>query len=824
MKKFYFLFFITLSFSLFSQNETEVAHNYGLKPKINNPVNVVTVQQDGKTIIGGVFTQFDNSSNKFIVRLNIDGSKDNTFNVGTGFDNYVNLIVQQTDGKIIVGGDFTTYNNVPAKRIIRLNSDGSIDTTFNTGLGFNDNVKTIAIQNDRKILVGGSFEYYNNIYQEYIVRLNVDGTIDNSFNTGNGFGSQVNTISLQTDGKIVVGGYFSTYDNLPANGIVRLNTDGTKDNTFEINTVGSENVITDIVLQSDGKVIVSGDFRTVFGSVSNYKIIRLDSNGMIDPLFSTQAIFNYPVQSIVLQNDGKLVVGGTFTLYNGLSSNKIIRLNTNGLKDVSFNEGIGFDANVNSISFQTDGKLVVGGDFNNYNGNAANFLTRLNNGIIETNYIENTGFNSHVLSIVEQTDGKIIVGGVFNNYNGLTEKNIIRLNEDDTKDTTFNSGTGFNGPVRSIALQADGKILVGGSFTSYNGLIEKYIIRLNSDGTKDTTFNTGLGFNFSVNTIVLQPDGKILVGGSFTTYNGSFNRSLIRLNSNGSKDTSFNTILNTDGGYISSIALQMDGKINIAGEFELYYNAPIRSFARLNSNGLFDTGLFFNNGGVKTILMQPDQKIVLGGYFYEGSGGGVTHRNKITRLNTSANFDSSFSTGTTGLNFDVKTIALQPDGKLILGGGFTTYQSILAQRIIRLNPNGEYDNTFNTEDGFNENVNVVLIKSDGSILVGGEFTTYKNNNSSAYLIKLNGNSTLSSPSYVKNNSVSLWPNPTQNNLNINTSNNSITAISIYNFEGKLIYENTNSNTTIDVSNFASGLYLAKITTEKGTITKKFIKE
>ena len=154
-----------------------------------------------------------------------------------------------------------------------------------------------------------------------------------------------------------------------------------------------------------------------------------------------------------------------------------------------------------------------------YNGRTENSIIRLNSdGSKDTSFVTGTGFNVSVFTIAVQNDGKILVGGVFNSYNGISEYNIIRLNANGTKDTSFISGTGFNISVNNITLQNDGKILVGGNFTTYKGLTENYIIRLNSDGSKDTSFVTGAGFDQGVGSILVQNDGKILIGGRFLNY------------------------------------------------------------------------------------------------------------------------------------------------------------------------------------------------------------------------------------------------------------------------------------------------------------------
>jgi len=381
-----------------------------------------------------------------------------------------------------------------------------------------------------------------------------------------------------------------------------------------------------------------------------------------------------------------------------------------------------------------------------------------------------SGFNATVNAIALQADGKIFVGGWFNSYNGVTENYLIRLNANGTKDATFNTGTGFNAVVRATALQTDGKILVGGSFTSYNGVTENHLIRLNADGTKDATFSTGTGFNAIVFAIALQADGKILVGGFFTAYNGVTENHLIRLNADGTKDATFNT----------------------------------------------GTGF---NAFVRAIVPQADGKILVGGGF--NSYNGVTE-NRIIRLNADGTKDATFNTGT-GFNNWVNAIAPQADGKILVGGQFTSYKGVTENGIIPLNADGTKDAAFNTGTGFNAFVMTIAPQVNGKILVGGAFSSYNSNNSSAMLIALYTGNVLSINEFTNSNTIALWPNPTKAILNINSLfNDTISIVKIYDLQGKLVMEF--SNNSINVSALSNGLYFVKIVTDKGEQTKKFLKE
>jgi uncharacterized delta-60 repeat protein len=356
------------------------------------------------------------------------------------------------------------------------------DTSFNIGTGFNDIVYSIYPQSDGKILVGGSFTSYLGSTQNFITRINSDGTRDTSFNIGTGFNVEVRSILEQPDGKILVGGTFSSYSGSTQNRLVRLNTNGTIDTSFNIGT------------------------------------------GFNDSVFVV-----YP------QSDGKILVGGQFTTYSGSTQNRITRLNSDGTRDTSFNIGTGisratFTPTVNTLYQQLDGKILAGGFFDSYSGSTQNYITRINsNGTLDTSFNTGTGLNNTILSIVQQPDDKILIGGGFATYSGSAQNNITRTNLNGTRDTSFNIGTGLSSFPRKIYLQPDGKILVGGTFSSYSGSTQNRITRLNSDGTRDTSFNIGTGFNDVVFSITQQSDGKILVGGTFTSFSGISSNRIIRL-------------------------------------------------------------------------------------------------------------------------------------------------------------------------------------------------------------------------------------------------------------------------------------------------------
>jgi uncharacterized delta-60 repeat protein len=252
---------------------------YSLNGGFNDQPEDAKEDSSGKIVMVGRFTTYRGQSFNRIVRLNSDASIDNTFNVGSGFNNGVASLAIQPDGKIIVGGVFTSYNGTPANGIIRLNSDGTVDNSFNSGTGFNETVWEIYLQSDNKILVGGSFTQYNGNSYNRVIRLNPDGSVDNSFTIGSGFNGVVYTFSELSGGTIMAVGAFTSYSGATNNRIVRLNSNGTIDNTFNSGS-GFDDDVYSIIVDDSGKMVVVGGFSEYNGILSN-RIVRLNNDGTI---------------------------------------------------------------------------------------------------------------------------------------------------------------------------------------------------------------------------------------------------------------------------------------------------------------------------------------------------------------------------------------------------------------------------------------------------------------------------------------------------------------------------------------------------------------
>lgn len=363
------------------------------------------------------------------------------------------------------------------------------------------------------------------------------GTNDASFNPGTGGNQEVLSIAVQNNGKILVGGFFSDFNGFSSDNIIRLNSDGSPDLFFPTGTGISGTPtprVHDIAIQNDGKIILVGNFNAYNGQQGK-NIVRINPDGTYDPTFNTglgttgNALGN--IRSVSLQSDGKIIIGGEFTVFNGIAKNRIARLNADGSLDLSFNIGTASNDIIFSTAVQGDGKIIIGGIFTSFAGTSVNRLARLNtDGTIDASFVTGSSANNAVRAIKLQADGKIVIGGDFITFNGVARNRIARINVDGSIDSTFDPGLGFNASVYSMILQNDGKIVIGGDFTLFNGLASSRIARLNTDASQDATFLIGAGANGYINATTIQNDGKILIGGFFTTYNGAARTSIARIN------------------------------------------------------------------------------------------------------------------------------------------------------------------------------------------------------------------------------------------------------------------------------------------------------
>jgi uncharacterized delta-60 repeat protein len=753
MQRFFLISLVFLCFvGSLHANPGDVDLSFDPGSGINGSVSSVVAQSDGKIIIGGTFSTVRGAVHNFLARLNPDGTADNTFNTGAGPDEPVTCIALQSNGKILIAGTFTNFNGTERDLLARLNPDGTLDSTFTPSSWVGYAATCLAVQADGKILVGGGYGFLG------ILRLKPDGSLDLTFNPFNTFDASVSAIAVQTDGKVLIAGDFSYINDTNRNHIARLDASGNLDDSFQPGT-GPNFGVNSITLQSNGKLVIGGYFTSVNGTNRSH-MARLNADGSLDTAFSTAT--DFAVRSVALQTDGKLIMGGNFTTVNGVSRFGVARLQSDGILDTTFDTVSGASNQINAVCVQANGKVLLGSEssilgFVNWKG-----LIRLNtNGTPDSAFHSFTGIDGPVNSVAVQRDGKALISGAFTSINGTNRNRIARLNVDGTLDTTFNPGSGPGGvpsaydPAGSyhidcVASQPDGKALVGGYFNLFQGTNQNALARLNTDGSLDNAFHPDPGDYAAISSVVVQTDGKIVLGGFFNSINGTSRTNIARLNADGSLDNTFNPSSGATDGGVYCLAVQSDGKVLLGGGFSGVNGVVRHCIARLNADGSLDStfnpGSGTVNGSVYSLAPQADGKVLVGGAFSKFNGTTNWH---IVRLNNDGSLDTTFHSGTgTDFNGYVYSILVQPNGKVLIGGDLRLFNGTPRNGVARLNPDGSLDTVFDPgtgpEDGNYNRVNSLALRPNGTVLIGGDFTIF-NGQARTYAVQLWGDPVL----YIK---------------------------------------------------------------------------
>ena len=340
-------------------------------------------------------------------------------------------------------------------------------------------------------------------------------------------------------------------------------------------------------------------------------------------------------------------------------------------------------------------------------------------GFVDPGFLNNlTGPNSWVWTLALQPDGRWLVGGQFTSFNGVPGGEVVRLNADGNVDTNFTaSATAGDPTIHSVAVQPDGRVLIGGTFTGINGASCLHLARLNADGTLDSNFvasvNSSQSF-ITVSHLGLQTNSQIVIGGSFESVNGAPHANIARLNNDGSVDTSYAAAIDISP---NALVVQSDGKALIGGAFSAVNGQASPHIARLNTNGTLDTGFSVTvDGNVDAFVQQPDGKIIIGGNFTSVNSVG---RNRIARLNTNGTLDTTFQNGMAGADSYVGCVAYDPAGRILIGGQFASVNGVTRNWVARLNSNGSLDTNFlATVDNYLE---LLLVQPDSRVMIEGSY-------------------------------------------------------------------------------------------------------
>jgi uncharacterized delta-60 repeat protein len=677
-----------------------------------------------KILIGGSFSAFSGSKqyNNF-ARLNADGTIDETF-PQTQWGGAVTSFGVQGSGntaKILVGGYSIRVGDMDngfIYQLIRLNYDGNLDNTYTHWGAPGGYIHSI------KILPHDDPTYPDHVRIFCSYPKNLDGS----------------------------GG---TYYMLLLNSNAALPTITPPVVSIGNETVDSP--IFNMAQQSDGKWVIGGTFANAYNSntglwVPRRKVARFNVDRSLDTIYDIGTGPNGVVTQIspMSPTDDRMVLAGDFTAFNGVPCGYLVRLTTTGSVD-SFNSGTGADDRIMHLNWNSDGSGgTIFGYFRRYNGQARGGIAGLNaDGSYNGNFANVTamaGWQGQVYSLATQKDGKILIGGNFNGVGGKYRGGFARLNPNGSLDTSFKGGV--DGMVRSVAVQADGKILLGGDFGQCNGFACTSLARLNPDSTLDKAFKPAVANGTSamswLTQVVPLANGQMMIAGDFYSPNGGY--PVARLNSDGTKDPSFDAshfqipgtnwfdchrLVVAGSNYLIAGAWDTDTAMNGGGYL-----------ARLTSSGVLDTSfgpgthIQTMDGGVADLLVQPDGKIVASGSFTHIVDGAAA-RPGIARFSANGLLDGTFTPSFTlpsGANIlAISAMAGQPNGKILIQEQFLNiigYNSTyISTQVARLNSNGSLDPNFTLGNPTNgwfylDGGNSILRLPNGKALIGGNFSQY----------------------------------------------------------------------------------------------------
>lgn len=709
----------------------------------------VALQGDGKIVAAG--WAYNGSSTDFaVIRYNPDGSLDTTFGTGGevltdfGFGyNEATAIMIQGDGKIVVAGE-AAQANARDFALARYNSDGSLDTTFGTGgevlTAFGGDTyqgaSSLAIQSNGDIVAAGA-SITATSSNVALARYTPSGSLDTTFGSGgevltavgNTF-SAAASVAIQGDGKIVASGTAYTGTSTGTDfALVRYNSDCSVDTTFgsggetttdfgSLNDAGGK-----VAIQSNGDIVAVGDsYQSITGP--DFALARYTPSGSLDTSFGSggKVLTDFGntqdyATGLVLQTNGAIVAAGDSIQPTTGYDFAVARYTAAGTLDSTFGSGGKVTTNLalvspidaygrGGVAIQADGKLVVAGaaDRGVFAGRDEFALARYNaNGTLDTTFGSggrvSTSFPGQALATSEviQPDGKIVLAGTTLVDYRRSDYALVRYNPDGSLDTTFGNGGmldtdfgSFSVDANSVALQADGKIVVAGDGGFGQGFS---LARYNPDGTLDTSFGTGgkvltAGPGAGLNSVAIQADGKIVGAGHAALTNYSFQFALVRYTTSGSLDTTFGKrgeVLTSLGSSdeANSVAIQPDGKIVAAGVS--IQSTGIFALARYNSDGSADK-TFGKNGQVTTefagtldeafsVALQGDGKIVAAGESYQGLSG-IDFA--LARYNIDGSLDTNFGKGGLvvtdfgGISQAIG-VAIDADGNIVAAG--TAFQN-----------------------------------------------------------------------------------------------------------------------------------------------------
>ncbi|MBS1769711.1 MAG: VCBS repeat-containing protein, partial [Acidobacteria bacterium] len=622
---------------------------------------------DGKVLVAG-----SSNGQAKVIRLNNDGSLDPTFVFGLAPVAYsyseARIAAVRGDGKFYVRHD-SFFQGFSGQSLYRFDADGSIDSSFTTiligsGRPNQSFLSAIELLPDDGLFIAINTSTVSGFYTG-VRKYTQTGGVDSTWTAPafpNGFPSQnsVTGLSAAADGSLLIAGWFSSVNGAPKSNLVRLLPAGNVDLNF---TAANSFRGSGVKLLPNGKIL----FSIASGIGNGYRLIRLNSDGSLDSTYTMDAAIEQIANSWSLDASER-------TVFN--AGDQYVRLLSNGSLDTTFSTNVNIFGRVNAMARQADGKVVVTGEFTKFNGTASPNIVRVNDdGTLDPTFDAGTGFDQPPKRLILQPDGKVIAIGRFTQFNGNAVPTIIRLLANGSLDSSFNVVLDAGGDVQTAELLSDGRVYIGGDFLTVSGTSRPGAARINADGSLDSTFNALIGGSPTITALAVQPDGKLLIGGIFTGI-GGFNRSrFARVDSTGALDQAFNPAnTSADNIYLASNSIFTSAgaslfRRDLNGNVDPTFVAPILKYDNAP-----------NDARIYSVVPQGDGSVIVGGKFDSAND---QPRFNVARLAPNGKVDRLFLPA--GADAVVRTIVPSPSDKVLVGGEFTQIGSISKAGVARLN-------------------------------------------------------------------------------------------------------------------------------------------
>ncbi|MBM3876209.1 MAG: hypothetical protein FJ386_05760, partial [Verrucomicrobia bacterium] len=703
-------------------------------PGANNNVNGVALQSTGNLILVGDFTAYNTLPANRIARATNDGQFDASFVIGQGADNFISALAIHTNAgalldKIVVVGGFTSFNGLSRNRIARLNADGSLDGTFDPGAGFNGPVRAVALQPDGRVVVGGEFTSFNGVNMTNLARLNTNGSLDLTFTPGAGANGAVRAVKIDNAGRVVIGGDFTTYGAVPRNRIARAQTNGLLDTLFDPGT-GCDAPVRALFVDASDRILMAGDFLT-FNQFSRTRIARLSSSGALDLGFDPGSGANNTVNAITFDAAAnRFYIVGAFTSFDGTARKNILRVFTNGVVDTTFMDTLlnwnsgptNASSFLTSVAVQESGDVIVGGSFTGFGAPFSRLVT-------------GTTPAHPVIPILAFIPGNANDNdpNLFGNMRWTHAKprhNVARL----LGGTTIGPGNiQFEQPTYSVSEgggSATIRIFRTNTVSATQGLAPA-LVKFSTSGGSATVGSDYTGVTNAIGFAQLTVRELRLAATDITTVAVPITQDLL-VEPNETINLTLTTfglgpsINNINNVNILNSVVDPSGRILTVGEYSTFNNTGgnIR-LARLTSGGLLDTGNFTTGSGanatVRGVASYPN---------WTGANGSVR---AVAIYPAAANI---------GVNNTVTASAFYSSGpqqgKYVIVGSFTTVNGVAWNHVARLNSDGTLDTSFSPGTGAaGGTVNAVDVDEvSGDVIIGGSFTSFNGSLTSIRLARL----------------------------------------------------------------------------------------